>query len=182
MKHFCSLFAITLLLTLLHALHARSQGLDIDTANLQKTIPGYRKDMLEARDAADSLRVVIQNMEMQLDSIEGRQYLSVSENAKFDGDIASQMLDVAKWLLVFSFLLIMAILAFLMFLKKGLGNFAFQIIGLIIVVNASLFLILTGYDQDQITPIIGLLGTIVGFIFGSNLTLRRTEQENGEKH
>lgn len=46
------------------------------------------------------------------------------------------------------------------------------------VVIAALFLIVTGYDKDQITPIIGLLGTIVGFIFGSNISVKANDKPN----
>ena len=37
-----------------------------------------------------------------------------------------------------------------------------------LVIIASLFLISAGFSSDQITPIIGLLGTIVGYLLGSN--------------
>lgn len=37
-----------------------------------------------------------------------------------------------------------------------------------LVIIASLFLISAGFTSDQITPIIGLLGTIVGYLLGSN--------------
>jgi hypothetical protein len=37
-----------------------------------------------------------------------------------------------------------------------------------LVIVASVFLVVTGYSNDQITPVVGLLGTIVGYILGAN--------------
>jgi hypothetical protein len=37
---------------------------------------------------------------------------------------------------------------------------------IVVVVGGSLFLLTAGYSQDQMTPIIGLLGTIVGYALG----------------
>ena len=50
--------------------------------------------------------------------------------------------------------------------KKGWGPFANQIVGLTLVITAGLFLITSGYSQQQIAPMIGLLGTIAGYLLG----------------
>ncbi|MGA4607303.1 hypothetical protein [Pseudoalteromonas maricaloris] len=36
----------------------------------------------------------------------------------------------------------------------------------ILVILLSVFIVVAGYDKDQITPLIGLFGTIVGYILG----------------
>ena len=45
----------------------------------------------------------------------------------------------------------------------------FKMFGLVIVIGPSLFLITAGYSKDQITPVIGLLGTALGFAFGKRM-------------
>lgn len=39
-----------------------------------------------------------------------------------------------------------------------------------LVIVASVFLVVTGFSNEQITPVVGLLGTIVGYILGSHST------------
>lgn len=49
------------------------------------------------------------------------------------------------------------------------GPTTVRIFGLTLVINSGLFLITAGYSQDQIAPMMGLLGTIAGYL------LARTE-------
>jgi hypothetical protein len=41
-----------------------------------------------------------------------------------------------------------------------------KLVGLVVVITAGLFLICAGYSQHQIAPMIGLLGTIAGYLLG----------------
>lgn len=176
---------LSILVSILCSQVSKSQGVAKDTTISSKIIPKFLQDIKEARDLADSLRVINLELSDKIESQHGSAHKTESsEQARLRQDIALEMISVAKWLLAFTFLLIISILIFLYFSKRGFGSFAFQIVGLIVVVNASLFMILTGYDKDQITPIVGLLGTIVGFIFGSNLSSKHGEREtsNGDIH
>ena len=60
-------------------------------------------------------------------------------------------------------------LAVLLIYKKILlEDQAMKILVIILVIISSLFLISAGFNSDQITPVIGLLGTIIGYLLGSN--------------
>ncbi len=50
--------------------------------------------------------------------------------------------------------------------QKGWGSSSIQMVGLTLVITAGLFLVVTGYSQAQIAPMIGLLGTIAGYLLG----------------
>lgn len=41
-------------------------------------------------------------------------------------------------------------------------------IGTILIILVAVFLVVAGYDDKQIAPVIGLLGTIAGYILGRN--------------
>ena len=45
-------------------------------------------------------------------------------------------------------------------------SLSIKIVGLTLVITAALFLIVAGYSQDQVAPIMGILGTVVGFLLG----------------
>jgi len=45
-----------------------------------------------------------------------------------------------------------------------------KLIGLTLLVTMAVLLVVAGYDQDQIAPVIGLLGVIAGYLLGSNET------------
>ena len=50
--------------------------------------------------------------------------------------------------------------------EKLFGMSYMKLVGLTLVITAGLFLICAGYSQDQIAPMIGLLGTIAGYLLG----------------
>jgi len=43
-----------------------------------------------------------------------------------------------------------------------------KVIGLTLIVTFSALLVVAGYDQDQMGPVIGLLGVIAGYLLGTN--------------
>jgi hypothetical protein len=44
-----------------------------------------------------------------------------------------------------------------------------KIVGLTLVVSAGLFLIVAGFSQDQVAPMMGILGTMVGYLLGKDV-------------
>lgn len=85
---------------------------------------------------------------------------------KFTDTSRSDLLSIA--VLSFGLILCIAVMFWLFKMKKGIGNFSFKTLGIILILTACLFLVVAGYDLAQISPVIGLLGTIAGFIFGSS--------------
>jgi hypothetical protein len=152
---------ITTMLVLSFDANSQSTG---DTTKM----PGnYLKQLLDQNDSLRSLT----------DSLTAKfAHVAVVKTAE---DVTAFSLRLSTYVLLFGLLLIAGFLFFLYKIQKGIGNFAFQLIGLVIVVVAALFVIVTGYDRDQITPIVGLLGTIVGFIFGSNTNNREDKPKPG---
>jgi hypothetical protein len=67
--------------------------------------------------------------------------------------------------LVFGLILVV-IEAILIAKGKLLELNGFKLIGLTIVVTAGLFVIPAGYSQNQMTPLMGLLGAIAGYLLG----------------
>ena len=68
--------------------------------------------------------------------------------------------------LVFGLLIAVASMFVTLKREKGWGPLSTQIVGLTLVITAGLFLITAGYSQDQIAPMVGLLGTIAGYLLG----------------
>lgn len=56
-----------------------------------------------------------------------------------------------------------------------------KIFGTILIIVASVFLIVAGYSEKQVSPVIGLLGTIAGYILGKQHTEKSPEQAHKEK-
>jgi hypothetical protein len=73
---------------------------------------------------------------------------------------------------VLAFTLILVTLIALIAIKKGqgFGPTTTKLFVIVVVVGAALFLLTAGYSNDQMTPIIGLLGTIVGYSLGKTDT------------
>jgi len=47
-------------------------------------------------------------------------------------------------------------------------------LGTILIIVAALFLVVAGYSDKQISPVIGLLGTIAGYLLGKNSAESKT--------
>ena len=59
---------------------------------------------------------------------------------------------------------------FMTYLIKNEAEFedVLKVFGTILIVVAAVFLIVAGYSEKQIAPVIGLFGTIVGYILGNH--------------
>lgn len=74
--------------------------------------------------------------------------------------------QLAWGILGFGAFVLILVVALAWKVNKGFGLITFRIFGLTLVITSGLFLIVTGYSQDQMAPMFALLGTIAGFIFG----------------
>jgi hypothetical protein len=51
---------------------------------------------------------------------------------------------------------------------------------LVLIIVAAVFLIVAGYTEQQIAPVMGLLGTIAGYLLGSRHSIGESESDKGE--
>lgn len=78
-----------------------------------------------------------------------------------------QSIALSVGVLAFTGVLI-GVLAYLAHRKDLDSVLVFKLIGLALVVSAALFVIVAGFDDRQIAPMFGLLGSIAGYLFGRN--------------
>jgi len=72
-------------------------------------------------------------------------------------------------LMVLAFGILITFLATYLIKSRAFGvDQTIKFVIIILVITASLFLITAGFNAEQITPIIGLLGTIIGYLLSSN--------------
>jgi hypothetical protein len=87
------------------------------------------------------------------------------------------------WLISFLTLLILVFSGFVLHYMRSMlkdGNSPGEILRLAtmpMVITAAIFLVLLGYSNEQMTPVIGLLGTMIGYVLGS-ATARGTPPAN----
>jgi ABC-type polysaccharide transport system permease subunit len=77
--------------------------------------------------------------------------------------------------LVFAFLI--AVLAAYLMQKGKEGEVVLRVLGTIMIVFLAVFLVVAGYDDKQISPVMGLLGTIAGYLLGKQSTSPQTRKE-----
>ncbi len=56
-----------------------------------------------------------------------------------------------------------------------------KLFGTMIIVISAVFLVVAGYSDTQITPIVGLLGTIAGYLLGSKDTTEQDDKKDKDK-
>ncbi len=78
----------------------------------------------------------------------------------------SMEIGLSIGVLVFGLLLIMLQLSYLKSGGKFQPMWALKMTGITLVVTAGLFLIVAGFSQTQTAPMMGLLGTVAGYLLG----------------
>jgi len=80
----------------------------------------------------------------------------------------AQQKELSQWLLIFGFLIMIS--EFIIIYKKCncWNSECTRIVCITLIVIAGLFLIAAGFSNDQIAPVIALLGTIVGYLLGKS--------------
>ena len=84
---------------------------------------------------------------------------------------------MSKYVLIFAFLILLMEFLLIFFAKLN-GQQGISIFTVTIIITSGLFLITAGYNREQISPIVGLLGTIAGYLLG-NITPGRPNDKNG---
>jgi len=78
-------------------------------------------------------------------------------------------------------LLSFALVAFLIWQKKNAEQ-VLRTFGILVVIFAAVFLVVAGYSDTQITPVIGLLGTIAGYLLGRKIEPTKQSEHESEQH
>lgn len=80
-------------------------------------------------------------------------------------------------LLIFAFAIF--VLYYFLFIRKEISSYQITRMSLItLIIVATLILIITGYDSEQIAPAIGLLGTIAGYLLGKSQAEEQMDTRN----
>jgi hypothetical protein len=79
---------------------------------------------------------------------------------------ATNAMTVSSVVLVFG-LLIMILATYLIKIGTSTDS-VLKIFGTILIIISSIFLVVAGYGDNQIAPVMGLLGTIAGYLLGKD--------------
>lgn len=84
---------------------------------------------------------------------------------------ASPIGDYEQFLAVLTFgftIVVLIILAIVIKVAKIPPDLSVKLVLITLIITTIMFLITTAFDQDQMTPAIGLLGTIAGYLLGKD--------------
>ncbi|HUW44928.1 MAG TPA: hypothetical protein VMW50_03940 [Dehalococcoidia bacterium] len=92
---------------------------------------------------------------------------------------ATNAMTISVAVLVFGiFVLLLA--AYLIRIGKS-SESVLRIFGTVLIVVVSVFLVVAGYTSTQIAPVMGLLGTIAGYLLGKETTTKTERDQNKEE-
>lgn len=77
-----------------------------------------------------------------------------------------QRVPILVGIMSFTFLCLLSVLLFLYLMKKTTAEIVFNVTGLILVIQAILFMAMASLTSEQLTSSIGALGAIAGYLFG----------------
>ncbi|WP_413745849.1 hypothetical protein [Synechococcus sp. MIT S9507] len=79
---------------------------------------------------------------------------------------AKNAMTVSSMILLYS-LIVLALATYLIRLGKSSAS-VLRIFGTVLIISSSIFLIVAGYSNQQIAPAMGLLGTVAGYLLGTD--------------
>lgn len=91
--------------------------------------------------------------------------IAVNSYSKPDWWTAADAMTISSAVLIFG-CVIMFLATYLLYKGKNADD-VLKLFGTIIIVISAVFLVVAGYTDTQISPVIGLLGTIAGYLLGS---------------
>jgi hypothetical protein len=130
------------------------------------------------KDIADlekSIQEKIQNL--QSENVNSTSAITVQKtSADADWWSVQDAMTISASVLVFGcFIMLLATIL----LYKGITSHdVLKLFGTMIIVISAVFLVVAGYSDTQIAPVIGLLGTVAGYLLGSKDT---TENDDDKK-
>jgi hypothetical protein len=84
-------------------------------------------------------------------------------------------MTISASVLVFGFFIML--LATILLYKGTTSHDILKLFGTMIIVISAVFLVVAGYSDTQIAPVIGLLGTIAGYLLGSKDTTENDDDK-----
>lgn len=81
-----------------------------------------------------------------------------------------QFLSLSVLIFTFSALVLVS---FLLWRQRAQGSHILRVFGVIIIIGMSALLIVVGYSDAQLTPIVGLFGAIAGYLLGKDSNIEK---------
>ena len=103
----------------------------------------------------------------QLNSIKTTPQVVQINNAKRDWWRADEAMTISSVVLIFG-VVILFLIAWVMRKTVLSPDSVLRVFGTIIIIISSIFLVVSGYSDQQIVPVIGLLGTVAGYLLGKS--------------
>jgi hypothetical protein len=119
-------------------------------------------------------KIAAQTQELAVINPKPEYKTSVDKNFVFDDG-----LFLSLCLLVFS-MIVFSLMTYLIKIGKQPDQIL-KVFGSVLIVVAAVFLIVAGYSEKQISPVIGLLGTVAGYILGRSNEKRNTHEPPGSQ-
>lgn len=119
-------------------------------------------------------KIAAQTQELAVINPKSEYKTSVDNNFVFDDG-----LFLSLCLLVFS-MIVFSLMTYLIKIGKQPDQIL-KVFGSVLIVVAAVFLIVAGYSEKQISPVIGLLGTVAGYILGRSNEKRNTHEPSGSQ-
>ena len=85
-------------------------------------------------------------------------------------------MTISSALLLF-FLIVLCLATYLIKLGRN-PEMVMKFFGTILIISVASFLVVAGYDDKQIAPVIGLLGTIAGYLLGKDSSNRESTRSD----
>lgn len=118
-------------------------------------------------------------------NVKTEQISNSSHNSQYQ--VIHELLPLSSWefalslvVLVFG-MIVIGLEVFLVMKNKIDSENAVKFIVVTLIITSTLFLITAGYDNNQIAPAMGLLGTVAGYLLGRQQNVLKGKEKKGSK-
>jgi len=135
--------------------------------------------MTDASNENPDISALEQSIQEQIQKLNAEEMNSTAQQTVQSSHAESGWWSVADAMTISScvliFGLVVMVLATALLYKGKKADDILKLFGTIIIVISAIFLVVAGYTDTQIAPVIGLLGTIAGYLLG------RSENEKNDR-
>jgi quinol-cytochrome oxidoreductase complex cytochrome b subunit len=126
--------------------------------------------MIENNDFKEKMAILdkkLNDNSMEINSVITTAQVMQTNNVKKGWWRADEAMTISSVVLIFG-LVILFLIAWVMRKTVVSPDSILRIFGTIIIIISSIFLVVSGYSEQQIVPVIGLLGTVAGYLLGKS--------------
>lgn len=142
--------------------HKLRSKTEVKLREAKEKLKHFEGDKEDSGSEVAIIKDLIWEQELEMDSIR------VAYANKLEASERNQSKTLSALILGFGLICALLVLLFYYKILNKMSDKVLKLVALIIIASLSVFLIVAGFSNEQITPVVGLLGTLTGYVISKS--------------